>query len=277
MNEHNHKLDYKDEVKQYTKRDAVHAMLFAVYVSLITLGYWLLMAYFEVSGIVEQLFGILVVLAALLPLFYLITRIKRQKLRSLGLHLANWKKAVYAGIFFVAVLLMLYNGLLPGLLAGWEFQPAWIMPWIVVYTLIMAFWEDVVFFGYIQSRLYGLINKDIQAVLVGGLIFAFFHYPLVIVANIADGGSFRVEFWVNILFQTVVWLIIYLILNAVFRRYCSIIPVTMLHFAINFANGRLWVNGGGDGLNQMLSFGIVILSVLIVTLILPKLKNRVKS
>ena len=170
--------NYKHEVAQYTPKDALHALYFATYILLLTLAFWVLTVIFDVSGMAGQLSGVLLVIVALMPLFYVIRR-KRQELRSLGLHSENWKRAIIAGLFFVAVLLLLYNGLLSGLIAGWQFRSAWTIAWLVIYTLIMAFWEDVVFIGYIQTRLYGLIDEDLQAVFVGGLIFAAFHYPLV--------------------------------------------------------------------------------------------------
>ena len=61
-----------------------------MYIILLTLAFWVLMAIIDVSGIAEQLSGVLLVIVALLPLFYVIRR-KRQELRSLGLHFENWK------------------------------------------------------------------------------------------------------------------------------------------------------------------------------------------
>ena len=266
---------YKDEVIQYTKKDAVHALLFAIYIYLLNLAYWVLINVFNLDGTLKQLFGVVLVLIALLPLFFII-KAKKQGLRSIGLHLCDWKKMLGVGLFFVAVLMMLFNGLLPGLLAGWQFRPAHIILWLIIFQMIMAFWEDVIFVGYIQTRIYGLIKKDFLAVLVVGLIFAAFHYPLFIVVNVVGGGgSFGFDFWIRLFGQTLVWIIGYIILNAVYRRFSSIIPVTLLHFSMNFSGiGHLWESGGGDGLNGLIPFGVVIFSVLLVTVLLPRFKKR---
>ena len=264
MTNQNQLPSYTDDVTQYTKRDAVHALLFAVYVSLLTLGFSVSVTVFARSGIEGQ-FGVVLMLPALLPLLFIVKK-KGQSLHSLGLRFLNWKKAVGVGLFFVAILMMLFGGLLPGLLAGWQFQSGWVIAWLVVYTLAMAFWEDVIFIGYIQTRIYGLIKKDKIAVLAVGLIFAVIHYPLVIVVNILMGGGFGFAFWINLMVQqTFFWLLMHILLNAVFRCFRSIIPVTMLHFAVNFSNGRLWVNGGGDGFNTLFSLGVVVFSVVLVT------------
>ena len=264
---------YKDEVLQYTKKDALHALLFTVYISLLIAAYWVLMNAFRVDGIEGQLTGIVLVMIALFPLFFVV-RAKKQGLRSIGLHLCKWKQMLGVGLFFVAVLMMLFNGLLPGLLAGWQFLPAQIIVWLVIYQLIMAFWEDVIFVGYVQTRIYGLIKKDMPAIFVGGLIFAVFHYPLVFADNIIGRGSFGFDFWIGLLVQTLMWVIMHIIFNAVYRRFLSIIPVTLLHFAINFSNGRLWENGGGNGVNELISFGVLIFSVFLVVVLLPHFKKR---
>jgi len=267
-------LQYEQEISKYGKKDALIALLFAVYIIALTFAFWIIMTVFDVSGIAGLLYGIALALVALSPLF-LIVRIKRQGLRSLGVHFTNWPQAVGAGLFFVAVFLLLFNGLLPGLLAGWQFQPPLIIALLVGYQLIMAFWEDVIFIGYIQTRMYGLIKKDFLAVLIVGLIFAAIHYPTIIAANIVINGGFGFGFWISLLWQTFLLVIVYIAMNAVFRRFNSIIPVTLFHFSFNFSQlGHLWVDGGGDGFNNLLALGIFIFSVLLLTVILPNFKKR---
>ena len=259
---------YKDETAKYTKRDAVHALLFAAYVYLLFIGFWITVNVFDVSRTVGQLFGVLVTLVVLLPLSFIVIK-KGQGLHSLGLSLINWAKAIGAGLFFVVAFLMFNRGLLPGLLGGWQFQPTRTIAWLVVYGLIMAFWEDVVHIGYIQTRIYGLIKKDKLAILVGSLMFAAFHYPLIFAANIVNNRSFGSDFWIDLLTLTFTWATLHIAMNAVFRRFYSIIPVTLLHFSINFSHGNLWVDGGGNGLNRFVFLGITVLLVLTVTVFLP--------
>ena len=113
---------YKEEVMQYTKKDAIHALLFVAYIILLTFSLSILMIVFDVTDAdgqmtsVGYLLGVGLALLTLTPLIVIIKK-KGQGLCSLGIHLIDWKKNLFAGLFFAIVFLMLFRGLLPGLLA----------------------------------------------------------------------------------------------------------------------------------------------------------------
>lgn len=72
----------------------------------------------------------------------------------------DWKKALVVGSFLLFAFLMFSNGLLSGLLGGWQMRPANLIIEMVVILLFAAFYEDVLFVGFFQTRIYGLIKKD---------------------------------------------------------------------------------------------------------------------
>ena len=110
MNEVIQTTTYQAEVTQYTKKDAIYALLFFAVLMLLSI-----VPILPRGQIPNLVFTIMVLVA----LFALVIKI-RQGLHSIGLHLMDWKKTFAAGLFIVVVLLMLNNGLLPGLLGGWQ-------------------------------------------------------------------------------------------------------------------------------------------------------------
>ena len=279
MNRINQPSPYQEEVAQYAKKDAIHALLFAAYIALMTIVFLIVVLVFNLSdndrqiSFVGRLLDVGMVTLYLVSLF-VIVRKKGQGLRSLGLHLIEWKKALGAGLIFLAVNLFLFDGLLPGLLANWQMRSALMTVWFVVFLLIKAFFEDVVFIGYMQTRIHGLIKNEILAILAVAFIFATFHYPGMIALNILADGSFGLSFWGTLVFYTLFWMIGHIFMNIVFRRFRSIIPVTLLHFSINIAQiGALWEHRSEDGLNEILSVVIIGFVLLSTCIILPHLKK----
>ena len=265
MNDVNHLPTYQEEVAQYTKKDAIYALLF-----------FAVIMFFSIVPILPR--GTYVNLAftiVLLVALFVFLKIKGQGLRSIGLHFMDWKKAFAAGLFFMAVFLMLKDGLLPGLIGGWQMQSVGALTGVIALTLIQAFYEDVIHIGYIQTRLYGLIKNDYLAVFVGAVIFAVSHFPWHFRMAIASDGGVGFGFLSNLALLTIMWVVFHVFANIIFRNLHSIIPVTLFHFSWNLSRGRLWLADYGNGFNESLSIGIAFGSVfLVVWVVLPFLKKR---
>lgn len=281
MNEVKRLPTYKEEVAQYTKKDAVHALLFGVFLTLMFTAIW---GVFMATGLRDSdgrmtITGQVVNIAFLVPMFlitlFVFLKKKGQTLRSIGLHLMDWKKALVVGLFFAVVLSMIFDGLVPGLLGGWQMHSAGMVAWLLVMFLILAFYEDVMYIGYIQTRIYGLIKNDYLAVFIGGLIFAVTHWPFFITMAIVSGDGFGTDFWGAFAFATVTWIVMHIIMNTIFRHLRSIITVTLFHFAWNFAfSGHFWVDGYENGFNPMFSGAIAFGAVFLVTGFLQHLEKR---
>jgi membrane protease YdiL (CAAX protease family) len=277
MNDSIRPATYREEVAQYTKRDGIHALLYIGYILLVLIAITILMVDFNHDNplIARFLTVILPIPLYLVPLF-VVLRKKGQKISSVGLHLIGWKKALCVGLFIVAVFLMLFDGLLPGLLGGWQFNAPAVLAGNIVILLLLALWEDIVYIGYMQTRLHGLIKSDFLAIGLGGFIFAVVHYPSLIAHNIANGGAWGGAFWGELIFGTFVWIAMHAFFNAIFRQYRSIIAVTLCHFAWNFAmRGELWEIVYEGGFGREISAGIGMFVVLMsIFFIFPLFKKR---
>jgi len=218
-----------------------------------------------------------VYMIVLLVILFVFVKKKGQGLRSVGLQLTNWKKALALGLVLMVSAQMLLEGLLPGLIGGWEFRATFVILTAVALSIWGALFEDIVFIGFIQTRIYGLIKRDWLAVGAGAAFFAIVHYPIMISDAIGAGGGFDVDFWGSLAFGTFVWMMAYIMMNIVFRRFYSIIPVTLFHFSWNLSmgsfGGGFWERNDG-GFNAIISFIIIFYLVLFICVVLPWLKKR---
>ena len=269
MNETTRPATYHEEVAQYTKKDAIHALLYAAYLGLFgVFVWWFNVAFgFFVDGEITfagQLIGLPMVLLLGLAPALIILKKKGQTLRSVGLHLTNWKKSLLAGLCFIVIIIILAS-VLPGLFFGWRLASPAMIIWLVVYLLIMAFWEDVVFIGFIQTRIYGLVEKDFWAIALGGFLFAAVHYPNLFIRHFSDGGLFDFDLLIWVLTITLGWIMLHVAFNYTFRGFRSIIPVTLLHISANMAmRADLWYYTGGSSHNEFMLQGITMFAAFFI-------------
>ena len=265
MNNKTHEQSYQEEVAQYTKKDGIHALIYAGYTAVILFLFFVIVDgvgsdLFRVDGqltFVAQLSGIVISLTTLLPLFVILKK-KGQSLRSVGLTLIDWKKSLIGGLIFVVGIILLTT-VIPGLLMGWQLNHPSRILWLIVYLLIMAVWEDIVYIGYIQTRIYGLVKKDFWAIALGGFIFAVVHYPNLFFRYFADGATFDLSLPLYFLFMTSSWIMMHVLFNHNFRYFRSIITVTLLHFASNLAfRQELWAYTGDSEPNEFIIRGVTI-------------------
>jgi len=251
-------IRYKQEVTKYGKRDGIIALIYFLY--------WVVIQYISlvIVGDVDILpFGSVVRLAVswaiwLAPMLIYVL-VKERNLTSIGFHKKNLGRALLIGLVFSALALSLREGLLPGLVLGWEFHPIRTFLYFFLFTLLAASVEDIAFMGFIQPRLYGLLKKDILAVFAGAFLFGFIH----VTGEMMYFGASHIMVTFSVsMYQ---WMLFFIIWNLIFRKYFSLFPVIMLHTATNLAGiNRFWVDAGpGDGVNSILSFYILVMAVVV--------------
>jgi len=256
---------YKQEVSKYGKKDAIIALCFFVYICVVNYALMVLSRLTSLGDIANTLiaFGFIVV-----PCFAIVM-LKKQSIASIGIHTKNLWSALGIGAVLAALILLL-RAFIPGLVEGWEFHPLNHVMLMLFFTVALAIMEDIVFSGYIQTRIYGLIKNDIAAVLIVGFLFALIHV-------VAYAGLFGISDFSIASFSTrfPFWIGMHIIYNLVFRRRFSIFPVIMVHTAWNFSNmGIFVIDGGSIFIN--ISF-YVLLSVMVIWTIVAHLRMRKTS
>jgi hypothetical protein len=222
---------YKQEVAKYGKKDAIIAICYFVYWLIIgTIG---IMHREHVGGwtVYQSLFAVIVVQT--LPCIAIVL-IMKQKLRSLGFTKDNLGKNLLYGVLVGPVPFLVYLVVVHFIL-GFEFQAMSFLALSFVYTLAHAAREDLVFVGFIQTRIYGLIKNDRLAVIVGGAIFSAMHWPMFLFWFEGAQIGYMVA-------MAVLWVLAHIyLMNSVYRTSLSIFPVIMLHTFFNFASfSHMW-------------------------------------
>ncbi len=119
-----------------------------------------------------------------LPTFWLVRRVEKEKLSSLGFTMKNFWPSLYWGIGLGVVLAL--EGLLTNIfkyrglnLVNLNYS-AWDFLGVVVLSFVTAFSEETVFRGYIFSRLSRLWKSEWLASVVSAFLFALIYLPVAI-------------------------------------------------------------------------------------------------
>lgn len=219
---------YNEKIKQYGKKDGVLAfLLFGIFIlSYVLLALLAVHCSFVKENITAAGCLVNLLLVAIAVLF---VKLNRQPLSSIGLSGGNWKASCIAGILLGAV--FVFNNCISRLLSGSRLLPLREIAVLLVYFLLVALCEEIVFRGYIGTRIYGLIQKKWLAILVTGLLFVLMHYPYRMIA----GGMTISELtfdnfgWILNLFFT------HVLLNFIYLKTDSLYGAILPHWLSNLA------------------------------------------
>ena len=205
-------------VSTYTKIDAVFAILLFVLLMYINYVVGLLLIRKQIYLGVPISFIIIIVCVVLV-------RIRKQKLASIGFTLKNAGKSLLSGAVF-GIILSFFLNVLPKILAGMQIIPInRILYNLFYYFIVISLSEEVVFRGYIQTRIYGLIKYDVWAVVVTGFLFYLMHLPFQMLVN---------DLKINIVHMITI-IVMHVIMNFLYRKHNSLVAPTVFHGLINFA------------------------------------------
>ena len=87
--------------------------------------------------------------------------------------------------------------------------------------------------GFIQPRLYPLVKREWLAVLFGGLLFVFMHYPY----QMAARGMTAAQYWPQFIASAPFQFFWHLIFTTLYRRYGNIFGSTVLHGLVDLSGG----------------------------------------
>lgn len=222
--------EFENNLKQYTKRDGI---LSFVLFGIIILNYSILAVLQTKFEFIKE--NIMLVGCIFNTLMIVITvlfiKLNKQSLETIGLYKGKWKNSIIMGIVFASFLF--YNNCLSYLINGSHFITLQEILILLVYYFLVAVCEEIVFRGYIGTRIYGLIKQRWLAVMVVGILFVIMHFPYRMIAygmTLSDLTINNVS-WIIDLFTT------HLILNFIYLKtnslYGAIIPHWMSNFAYN--------------------------------------------
>lgn len=161
----------------------------------------------------------------------LFVKIRKEKLSSVGLLGGKWKQSCLAGLVLAAILF--FTNCLSNILGGAKLIGAGDIVKSVMYYLTVALCEELVFRGYIGTRLYGFSSSRLLVIIMSGILFTVMHFPY---RMIAYGMSFS-----DLTIHNMGWLldlfITHIVLAFIYMKtdslYGSIIPHWMSNLAYN--------------------------------------------
>lgn len=222
-------LKYRQEVSKFEKKDGIIALC-------VWLGYIICM-----MGIVALrdmlnlpwflFFPYTIITTSLLAgIVFVIVLRKKQGLASIGLHKENIWPAIRLGLL-LCLIPIVFIAIIPGIFGGFNQQQIGARIIMLVSIFFFAAHEDVIFVGFIQTRLYGFFKTDIAAISVGALLFAAMHIPPWLMMGQIDLDNLLTGLGLPVLS----WILMHLVFVSVFKKHFSLVPVFILHTMNNYS------------------------------------------
>ena len=209
--------EYNDNLKKYDKKDGMLAiLLFAI----IIIMYALLGILYKNNSFIKDNIKIIGCLFNLLLIIVTIifVKLRKQGLETIGLK-GRWKLSIILG--GVLSLFYFYCNCLDHLINGEKLISITSILFLMIYFLLVSVCEELVFRGYIGTRLNGLIKNKYIVVLITGLLFVIMHFPYRMTAANMSLSDFEIGWLINLFVFHLVMSFIYMKSNSI---YGSIIP-----------------------------------------------------
>jgi membrane protease YdiL (CAAX protease family) len=219
---------YRQEVAKFSKKDGILALLVFLGFTLYTTAFVAIRGMLSLPWFLSGLVSIVSSSFVAVIVIIIVLR-KKQGLSSIGLHKEKIWPAIRLGLL-ICLIPVLFRAIIPGFLGGFNELQIGMLLLSLVLTFFSAAHEDIIFVGFIQTRLYGFFKTDRVAMTVGALFFALAHIPPWLVM-----GRFTTEnilMWSQPFFG---WIIMHLLYTSILKKYYSLVPIFIIHTISNFS------------------------------------------
>ncbi len=209
--------EYNDNLKKYDKKDGMLAVLLFVIVIIMYASVGIL--YKNNSFIKDNikiigcLFNLLLIIVTIL-----FVKLRKQRLETIGLK-GRWKLSIILG--GILSLFYFYCNCLDHLINGEKLISITSILFLMIYFLLVSVCEELVFRGYIGTRLNGLIKNKYIVIIVTGILFVVMHFPYRMIAANMSLTDFDIGWLINLFIFHLIMNFIYMKTNSI---YGSIIP-----------------------------------------------------
>lgn len=169
---------YIQSVKHYSIKDTAMAMgLFILYCGEMAVSGFLN----EHLTILESTVSGIIINSCFVGIVLLFLMIKKQGIETVGLKKGNIKLSLILGGALAAILFFC-NCLSNIIFEGADFIPLKTILIYIIYFFTVGLCEEVIFRGYILTRLYGIVRNVYIDVLLSSVFFVLMHFPFRMVA-----------------------------------------------------------------------------------------------
>lgn len=235
------RINFDEETKKSVDRqDGVYSIIYYAFYIVLMLLFGLLVfktqiyqslgSYFSSKTLFRLVFYFPYVLINLIPLF-IILKLRKQSIRSIGIKMEKAGRSVVIGIIgSIPFTLLNISGPIS---SGKTVNPDLLdLLWSFLYYLIcIALVEELVFRGFLQTRIQGLIGNKWLGIIVVGILFGLMHVPFQMMR--ANMPIF--EFIMYDMPHLITTCIIHVYLVFLYTRDNNILAPTIAHAIINFS------------------------------------------
>lgn len=167
-------IQYKSNLRKYDKRDGMKAVV--VYCLIMCSAFfhgWLYTTNASVFVLNSSQIWIPLILATVFFCFFCRSK---ENLRSIGINNDNIWNSIVLGFAGGFLLLAIQTALFMVQGKSLSFTSSQLLNWVIF--IFAAFEEEVLFRGYIQTRLSGLINSQWIVGIINSVLFLSIHYPV---------------------------------------------------------------------------------------------------
>lgn len=216
--------EYTDMIKIYRPRDGALAII--IYILVMVLYHIMGVLYAEKNLYLGyQINFFLAVLCIVCALF------RKQSIATLGFTKKNLFKSIFLGLALSAVLFIV--NLAIGISGKYSFNAIQILiKNFLYYFFVIALVEEIIFRGFIQTRIYGIIKNPVWAVILTGFMFMSVHVPFQMYAVNMGMTAYIESHYVNLI-STMVWHVVF---NFMYMKYNSIAAPTVFHGIMDWCN-----------------------------------------
>jgi len=171
-----------------------------------------------------------------LGLVLLFLRLRKQGIVTVGFTKKNLVKSLLLGTAFIIPMLLFYFVFSP---LKWptEFfaglSPAWIVEWLILLIVVTSFTEELVYRGFLGTRLYGAMKNKVASIILVGFFFTIMHLVGGIPLHIAGFSQYVVRNE-NLIFLFVYYTILHAVFHWLYAKFNNIAAPIVYHTLFNF-------------------------------------------
>lgn len=220
---------YSSNLKLYTTKDGLLSLiLFGIFILIYSIVAILDIKVEFIKNnilIIGCMFNVLLILITIL-----FVKLRRQSLDTIGIYKGKWKKSCCIGMILACILF--FNNCGSYLLQGNKLIAIHNIFTYVIYYFFVSLCEEIVFRGYISTRICGIIKRQWFAIIAAGFLFIIMHFPY---RMIAYGISLK-ELTINNLFWLIDLFVTHIILNYIYMKTNSLYGAIIPHWVSNLAS-----------------------------------------
>ena len=228
------RINFDESIKNYNRSDGLVAiclfglmMIYAIIFGIVMIKIRLY-EYLEISNFFYMIIYLPYLVIFLSSILFYITY-RKQKLKSIGLRTDNIIKSIGLGVLFSLPFIFQY--IIFAIKNPEKIMNIEELIWRFLYFLIyIAFMEELIFRGFIQTRIQGIIKSKWKSIIAVGIMFSVLHIPF---HFIKSNMSF-VEYLGDDMGNLIKLCLIHIYLVYLYTRDYNIISVTITHMLIDF-------------------------------------------